>query len=185
MAAEKCKGKTQQGKPCRNNAVENGFCKKHSEQAGEKPKAKPKAKAKAKAKPKAESPSASEETTASFDAIVNAGAKLVDALEKAINHTPKTMDRLFKYSGAQLMAPGLAEKMQARATDTTRARLQKMQLDFINLGADPSKLDQLLEQTRKLEATVETTLSIGGKFLPASLREELKNSLGKLRKLHK
>ena len=126
-----------------------------------------------------------EPSTASFNAIVTAGATLVDPLEKAINHTPKTMEKLFKYSGAQLMAPALSEKLQTRATEKTRSRLQKFQLDFINLGADPDTLDQLLEKTRKLEATVENTLAISQSFLPASLRDELKSSLARLRGLHK
>lgn len=167
MPTEKCQASTKAGNPCRNKAVTNGYCNTHKEQAisGGTTEAEP--------------------STASFDAIVTAGAKLVDALEKAINHTPKTMDRLFKYSGAQLMAPALSEKLQAQATEKTRSRLQKFQLDFMNLGADPDKLDQLLEKTRKLEATVENTLTISQSFLPASLRDELKRSLAKLRGLHK
>ena len=83
------------------------------------------------------------------------------------------------------MAPALSEKLQTRATEKTRSRLQKFQLDFINLGADPDTLDQLLEKTRKLEATVENTLAISQSFLPASLRDELKSSLARLRGLHK
>jgi hypothetical protein len=167
MPMKKCQASTKAGNPCRNNAVAKGYCNTHKEQTV------------------SEGTSEAEPSTVSFDAIVNAGAKLVDALEKAINHTPKTMEKLFKYSGAQLMAPALSAKLQARATETTRARLQKFQLDFINLGADPDKLDQLLENTRKLEAAVENTLAISQSFLPASLRDELKSSLAKLRGLHK
>lgn len=167
MSTEKCQASTKSGNSCRNNAIANGFCNTHKEQAV------------------SEGTSEAESSTASFDAIVTAGAKLVDALEKAINHTPKTMEKLFKYSGAQLMAPALSAKLQARATDKTRSRLQKFQLDFINLGADPEKLDQLLENTRKLEAAVENTLAISQSFLPASLRDELTRSLARLRGLHK
>jgi hypothetical protein len=167
MHTDKCQATTKTGNPCRNNAVTNGYCSTHN-------------KAETTDKTKA-----AEASTASFDAIVNAGVKLVDSLEKAINHTPKTMEKLFKYSGVQLMAPALSAKLQAQATEKTRSRLQKFQLDFINLGADPEKLDQLLENTRKLEAAVENTLAISQSFLPASLREELKRSLARLRGLHK
>jgi mevalonate kinase len=167
MPTEKCQASTKTGNPCRNNAVANGYCNTHKEQAV------------------SEGTTKAESSTASFDAIVNAGAKLVDSLEKAINHTPKTMEKLFKYSGAQLMAPALSAKLQTQATEKTRSRLQKFQLDFINLGADPEKLDQLLAKTRKLEATVESTLAISQSFLPQSLREELKRSLASLRGLHK
>lgn len=168
MPTEKCQASTKTGKPCQNKAINNGYCGRHSKTASD-------------IAPEPETKA----STASFDAIVNAGAKLVDSLEKAINHTPKTMDKLFKFSGAQLLAPALSGKIKARATDKTRERLQKLQMDFINMGADPDKLDQLLEKTRKLEAAVDTTLVISGKFLPTSLREELKRSLANLRGLHK
>jgi hypothetical protein len=167
VTMKKCQASTKTGNSCRNNAVANGFCNTHKEQAV------------------SEGTSEAEPSTASFDAIVTAGAKLVDALEKAINHTPKTMEKLFKYSGVQLMAPTLSAKLQTQVTEKTRSRLQKFQLDFINLGADPDKLDQLLENTRKLEAAVENTLAISQSFLPQSLREELKRSLARLRGLHK
>ncbi len=169
MSAEQCQGITKQGNPCKKNAVADGFCKTHAGQAS----------------PDAQSAPEPKPSTASFDAIVNAGAKLVDSLEKAINHAPELMDKLFKYSGIKIMAPGISEKMQSRATDRIKSRLQKLQLDFINMGADPAKLDQLLEKTRKLEALVETTLATTGKYLPASLKDELKRSLKRLKDLRK
>ena len=197
MPVEKCQAKTKQGKPCRNKAVSGGFCRTHSNVTTS-TKAKTTSTTKSKTaqakttKPKtakaktAKSTTVSQEqvaTTATSDAIVNTGAKLVESLEKTIHHMPDLMDRLFKYSGAQFMAPRLSGKIQKRATDQALEKLRKWQDDFVSLGADPDKLDQLLVNTRKLEAMVESILLTCGRYIPESMRNELKQSLARLQSL--
>lgn len=169
---------TRKGAPCKNKAIDDLFCKVHggiveTDRAQETITVE-------------SSSSAEPETLASnktFDAIVTAGAKLVEALDKASTHMPDMMDKVFKYTGASIMAPAWSEKAKTSATERTQRRLQKLQLDIVNAGADPAKLDNLLEKTKRLEAMAANAIAYSDRHIPANVKAELKKSLATLQEI--
>ena len=187
MSAIACQAITKKGTPCKKKSVDGLFCRQHGgvEAVFEEAVLEEVVLEETvlEASVLEEGATETKESTKTFDAIVQTGANLVDALEKAIGLMPNLMDNLFKYTGAKMMMPALSEKMQEAATEKARAKLQKIQLDLINKGADPEKLDQLLEKTRALEKVAADTLKMGDKYIPAKLKAELTKALSQLQTL--
>jgi hypothetical protein len=178
MPSNTCQAVTRKGKACKNKSVDQFFCKVHGGVgAAQKPAAVTTSDNTAQ--------STTPDTTKTFELIVQSGANLVNALEQAINYIPSLMENIFKYTGAQLMAPSLSEKMQKAATDRAKKRLQKLQMDFINSGSDPEKLDQLLEKTKRLEKMAIEAVRVGDKYMPSQVKNEIVKALNQLHNLRK
>lgn len=180
MSSALCQGTTKKDKPCKNKAQDDGYCRVHGEPAGDVDSCSAES---ANDLPLGAEQEALPASTKTFELIVTAGAQLVDGLQKAIDHVPGVVEGLFKYSGGKFIAPVFSQKMQEAATTRASQRLQKLQLDLINQGADPAKLDELLEKTRKLERLAGQVLEYGGKHLPSAVKKELSNSYAQLKKI--
>lgn len=183
MTENQCQSMTKKGAPCKNKAIDGLFCKVHggtveTGQIHKNAATEPPSSATAHA-----ADAETLESTKTFDAIVAAGAKLVAALDKASSHMPDMMDKVFKYTGASIVAPAWSEKAKTSATERTQKRLQKLQLDIINAGSDPSKLDNLLEKTKRLEAMAANAIAYSDRHIPTHIKVELKKSLATLQEI--
>lgn len=197
MEKKLCQGTTSKGAPCKRAATTGDYCYLHQTESEpvsrymddmsstDVPETAVEEQAQPQEQEQEDQADQEQETTKTFEAIVNAGATLVNLLDTAIDQTPTVMDKLFKYSVAKMLMPEFSDKMQQLATDNMREQLQKWQANFINLGSDPAKLDQLLEQTRALEAMTISAMTAGERYLPVSLKEELQRALRELEKLTK
>ncbi len=212
MVDQMCQGKTKKGLPCKNTAVIGHFCNLHAnslpgacttdestedESDGQNhAAAPPKIKKISVDEPKTETVAESirqpednspkdnpPDSSKAFDAIVNAGANLVNQLEQAIEYIPNLMDNIFTFSGSKFVMPKLSKKMQEAATNKSRNALRKLQTDLINQGSDPEKLNQLMKKISKLEKTAYNLINVGGSYIPESLKKELIRSFTEIQKL--
>lgn len=186
MQQELCRAKTKKGKPCKNKAVIDGYCRVHAKAMGlimDDESVTQEIDSAIDASIDESAVEAPDPSPKSFDMIVTAGANLINALEKAIVHVPNLMDNVFKYTGSRLLMPKFSAMVQDKATEKSLQLLRKWQTDFINLASDPSKMDQLLDHTRRLEGFAGNILAKGGNYLPDPVKMELLKAYEQLRNL--
>lgn len=124
-------------------------------------------------------------STRTFDAIVNGGLKLVELLDKSIEQTPKAYEQWFTLMGGKWLMPELSARTQQRATDLTRSWLQRMQQELLKMGEDQSRMNQVLERTRRLENIAEKVLKYGEQYIPQPVMTEMLKTLNRLESLRR
>jgi hypothetical protein len=193
MSVNTCQAVTKKGTPCKNKSIDEHYCKVHGGKIAEKAnntinkgadkKSTKKNPVDKKAKANDKGDTVTAETSKTYELLVQAAANLIDVLEQAGNHVPGAMNTLFKFTGTQLFAPLLSEKLQRSATEKTHQQLQKLQNDLLKLGSDPATLNVFLERTRRLEKMAVEAVLLGDKIIPERLKVELLKALEKLREL--
>lgn len=178
-----CQALTKKGTPCKNNSVNGDYCKTHQSIGNAATESAEPNEALSSSTDSSASSSAQDQTGITFGLLLQANETLVNSLTTAIDFIPGALEKLFKYSGSELLMPKVASSVKDTMSDQTRQVLMQIRDELEKIGDSPSKYEALMLQTRRLESIATDVLLLGGRFIPKPVKNEISKALDKLKEL--
>lgn len=172
-----CHAITKKAKQCKNKAVDGEYCNRH------KPDTKRATSSRSSSSASDSSSSKTDESGAAYNVLIQANEALVNALTRAIEFVPGALEKLFKYSGTDLLMPKVSSSVKNTMSDQTRNTLEQIRNELEKLTNNPGRYAALELQTKRLESIATDVLLLGGRFIPKPVKNEISKALKKLKDL--